>query len=380
MQKIIFLGPAHPYRGGIASFNEILARTFQKKNCKVKMFNFTLQYPSFLFPGKTQYTDSPAPSDLNICRCVNSINPFNWIKIGYKIYKEKPDVLLVRYWLSYLAPCLGTISFLARLNKHTKVLVLADNIIPHEKHFFDTFLTHYFVASTDGFIYMSEQVKLDLDQFTKTKPALFSPHPIYDNYGTGVDKHTACQALGLDPQFEYLLFFGFVRDYKGLDLFLEAFALLKAKQLTHNKKIIVAGEYYNDKNKYLIQIQHLGLEEDVILLDYFIPDTDVKFVFSAADIVVQPYKSATQSGVTQIAYNFNTPMLVTQVGGLAEIVPHDKVGYVTEIQPQAIADALENFYTFQRKDEFTNAIKKEKQRFSWDSLASQFEQLYEITK
>ncbi|MEG2666295.1 MAG: glycosyl transferase family 1, partial [Bacteroidales bacterium] len=249
MQKIIILGPAHPYRGGIASFNEILARTFQNRKREVKIFNFSLQYPSFLFPGKTQYTDSPAPSDLNISRCVNSVNPFNWFKIGYKIYKEQADVLIVRYWTTYLAPCLGTIAFLARLNKHTKVLVLADNIIPHEKHFFDSFLTRYFIASTDGFLYMSEQVKHDLNFFTKTKPALFSPHPIYDNYGFGVDKNTACQSLGIDPNKDYLLFFGFVRDYKGLDLFIDAFALLKAKKCSLNKKIIVAGEYYNDKNK-----------------------------------------------------------------------------------------------------------------------------------
>lgn len=376
MKKIVLLGPAHPYRGGIAASNELLARTFLRRGAEVKVCSFTLQYPAFLFPGKTQYTEAPAPADLRIERRVSSVNPFNWVRVGLRLRRERPDAVVVRYWMSFLAPCLGTVCRLARSNGHTRILALTDNVVPHEKRFFDTPFTRWFIGACDGFVYMSGQVKGELEMFTRTKPALFSPHPLYDNYGGRVGREDACGALGIDPGHRYLLFFGFVRDYKGLDLLLDAVAELKRTGRFSGKKLIVAGEYYGGRAKYDEQMKRLDITEDVIVMDRFVPDGEVKYLFSAADLVVQPYRSATQSGVTQIAYSFGTPMIVTDVGGLAEIVPDGRVGYVVRPEPSAIAAAIARFYAENRGDEFTAAIAREKRRFSWEALADRFQELY----
>jgi glycosyltransferase involved in cell wall biosynthesis len=377
LHTVILVGTAFPYRGGLASFNEMLIRTFSKQGKKAHIETFTVQYPSFLFPGKTQYSDSPKPTDIEIQRSVHSMNPFNWIKTGLRLKKEKPDLLIVRYWTPFMAPCLGTICYLTHQNKHTKIIPLLDNIIPHEHHFFDAWLTRYFLASIDAAIVMSHQVQQELAIFQKHLPVRFAPHPLYANYGTNVSKTEACQFLHLSPEVHYVLFFGIVRDYKGLDLLIDAWNILKNNGLTTDKKLIIAGEYYNHKDQYLQQITSAHLEEDIIIHDYFIKDEEVKFYFSLADVVVQPYKHATQSGVTQIAYQFEVPMIVTNVGGLAEIVPHEKVGYVTEPSATSLAEAIKKFYGTNAKQRFTEAIREERKKFTWDFLANQFETLYQ---
>ena len=374
----LFVGTAHPYRGGLSFFNEMLMRIFNARGMRSKMYTFTLQYPSFLFPGKTQYADTPAPTDLQIERRVNTINPFNWWRVGRRIRKERPDVLVIRYWLPLMAPCFGTVCRIARRNKHTKVLALLDNVVPHEHRPFDRTFTKYFVGSVDGFIYMSDQVKADLDRFTTEKPALFSPHPLFDVYGNKACREESCAKLGLDPSVRYSLFFGYVRDYKGLDLLLDAWAVLKKRGASEGRQLIVAGEYYGNREKYTEQIRRNGLEPDVLIFDRFIPDDEVRYYFSAADLVVQPYKTATQSGVTQVAYHFDVPMIVTGVGGLAEIVPDGKVGYVVDAVPAAIADAVEMFYAEDKADEFRQNIQAEKKRFSWESMVDRFEELYDL--
>ena len=380
IKSTIFVGPAHPYRGGLSFFNEMLARLFKKRGTSAKIYTFTLQYPSFLFPGKTQFSDTPAPPDLDIQRRVNTINPLNWWLVGRQIKKELPDILILRYWLPLMAPCFGTICRLARRNGHTKVLALLDNVIPHEHRPFDRTFTRWFIGSVDGFIYMSDQVRADLERFTTTKPALFSPHPLFDVYGEKVPREEACAALGLDPAMRYSLFFGYVRDYKGLDLLLDAWSLLKKEGESGDKRLIVAGEYYADKEKYAEQIRRNDLMDNVLIFDEFIPDDKVKFYFSAADLVIQPYKTATQSGVTQVAYHFDVPMIVTGVGGLAEIVPDGKVGYVVDTEPKAIAHAVKKFYDDDRADEFRRNILTEKKRFSWEAMVDRFEELYEKIK
>ena len=378
MKSAVFVGTAHPYRGGLSFFNEMLARVFNSRGIRSKIYTFRLQYPSFLFPGKTQYSDTPAPADLQIERRVNTINPFNWWRIGRQIKKERPDALVVRYWLPLMAPCFGTIARIARKNKHTKVLALLDNVIPHEHRPGDKTFTRYFVNSVDGFIYMSDQVKADLDRFTTTKPALFSPHPLFDVYGEPVNRDEACAKLKLDPALHYSLFFGYVREYKGLDWLIEAWGLLKKAGKLGDKRLIVAGEYYANKEKYTELIRQNDVENEVLVFDEFIPDEDVKYYFSASDLVIQPYKTATQSGVTQVAYHFNVPMIVTGVGGLAEIVPDGQVGYVVETNPQAIADAVEQFYDENKTDEFRKNIETEKKRFSWESMVDKFIDLYDL--
>lgn len=376
MKKITIVGPAYPYRGGIATFDEMLARTFAARGSDTNILTFTVQYPDFLFPGKTQYSESAPPADLRIERAVNSMNPLNWWKVGRRLRRERPDAVVMKYWTPFMGPCLGTIARIARRNRHTRVIVQVDNIVPHEHHATDRMLNRYFIDSVDGFVYMSQQVKDDLDTFTTSKPALFSPHPIFANFGEAATKAEACRELGLDPDIRYSLFFGIIRDYKGLDILLYAWKILKEGGHTEGRKLIVAGEFYNDREKYIAQIERNGLNDEVILHDRFIRDEDVRWYFSAADVLIQPYKTATQSGVTQIAYNFGLPMIVTGVGGLAEIVTDDVAGYVVDVSPQAIADAFVRFYSDGNADRMRANMPAEKKRFTWDAMAARLEELY----
>jgi len=374
IKTVKIIGPAYPYRGGIATTSERLALEFASMGVVVDIETFTLQYPSILFPGKTQYNNKPAPENLKIRRTINSINPINWIKVGRRIKKENPDLVIIRYWLPFLAPCLGTIAGIARRNKHTKVICLADNIIPHEHRPGDRLLTNYFIQRIDGLIAMSKSVLTESKSFRDDIPLGFCPHPIFDNYGDKLPLDIARQKLGLEKDISYLLFFGFIRDYKGLDLLLQAFADERLRKF--RVKLLVAGEYYSSPEPYLKLIQEKNLSELVELRTDFIPDNEVNLYFSAADMVVQPYKSATQSGVTQIGYHFEKPMLVTNVGGLSEIIPDGKVGYVVEPDVDSIADALVDFYENKRSDTFINNVVEEKKRFSWSNLVDTFMSVY----
>jgi len=373
---LVILGPAHPFRGGLANYDERMATEFQNKGYTVEMNTFTTQYPELLFPGKSQFSDRPAPMNLNIHRTFSSINPFTWLKLGLRLRKAKPDMLILRFWLPFMAPSMGSIARLTRGNKHTKIIALIDNIIPHEKRLGDKLLANFFVSSVDGFVVMSRSVEEELHQFDSQKPVAFCPHPLFDSYGCSVPRYQAISQLKLDPESKYMLFFGFIRDYKGLDLLLKAMALplLQSPQI----KLIVAGEFYTDADSYLNLIKEYKLEERVVLHTEFIHDADIPKYFCAADLVVQPYKSATQSGVTQVGYYFNRPMLVTNVGGLGEIVPNNKAGYVVEPNPEAIAKAINDFFTNDRFEEMSAFVEKEKARFSWASLIEKFEEVKAI--
>ena len=363
--KIAIVGPAYPYRGGIAAFNERLAREFQSEGHEVDLYTFTLQYPNFLFPGKTQYSDGPAPDGLRIIRCLNSTNPFNWRDVGRRLSRQHYDLALFAYWMSFFAPCYTALA--SRL-KNTPCVALVHNMIPHEKSLLDKLFPPSFVKSMDGFVALSKSVLDDIAQMDKhQKPKTWSPHPVYDHYGPIEPRELALERLGLDPQYRYLLFFGLVRAYKGLDWLIEAFA--DARLRNYPLRLLVAGEFYESKAPYLEAIHSFGLDHDVIVRDAFIPDDQVKDYFNAADLVVQPYKSGTQSGVTQIAYHFEKPMLVTNVGGLEEIVPHGKVGYAVSPDVHSIADALVDFFENQRLDVFRANLLKEKEKYSWPRLA-----------
>jgi glycosyltransferase involved in cell wall biosynthesis len=365
-RSVVLIGPAWPLRGGLATYNERLAREYTRQGAAVSIYTFSLQYPSLLFPGKTQYSDEPRPQDLRICVTVNSINPFNWIRIGYKIKKQKPDLVIAKFWIPFMAPCLGTICRIIRNNRHTRVVSVIDNIIPHESRPGDRLLARYWTGSVDGFIAMSKAVLLDLETFDRQKPKSFCPHPLYDNFGDPVPRQEALKELGLDQGFRYLLFFGFIRDYKGLDLLLQAMA--DRRLAASDIKLIVAGEFYCDPAPYHRIISENRLEEKVILRTDFIPDSKVYLYFCASDLVVQPYKSATQSGVTQIAYHFDKPMVITDVGGLSEIVPDGVVGYVVQPEPSAIADAVLRFFESGVSEAFAINASKEKVKYSWKRL------------
>lgn len=369
--RISILGPAWPYRGGIAAFNERLAHQLQAEGHTVRLYTFTLQYPGFLFPGKTQYSVEEKSADLTIERSVNSCNPFSWISTGRKIKKDQPDLLLVAYWLPFMAPALGSVCRIAKSNGHTRVIALLHNLIPHEHRPGDQLFSRYFIGSIDAAVSLSKSVLEEISLFNKELPRVFSPHPLYDNFGEKVSREEACASLGLDPGKQYLLFFGLIRDYKGLDWLLDAFAQmlksLKAEgQKTADLRLIIAGEFYTDGSRYHEQAQQLGIEDHLIWKSEFVPDSAVRNYFGAADLIVQPYKTATQSGVTQIAYHFEKPMLVTRVGGLAEIVPHGIVGYSVEPTIDAIAEAMTDFVL--HHPDFTAGILDEKQQYSWSVM------------
>lgn len=366
--KIAIIGPAHPLRGGgISTLNERLATILQEQGHEVTIYSFSLQYPSFLFPGKSQFTDEPAPSHLTIHSIINSINPINWLSAGKRIKNDKPDLVIVRYWLPFMGPSLGTVLRQVKKNKHSKVVCIADNIIPHEKRLGDEAFTKYFIKPVDAFITMSKEVLKDLGQLTN-KPKIYSTHPLYDNYGALLTRDEACDKLGLNKDTNYLLFFGFIRKYKGLDMLLEAMNEPALKN--QNIHLIVAGEYYDDKSFYDDLIAKYNLEDRLHLFTEFIPNEDIRQYFSAADLIVQPYRTATQSGITSVAYHFEKPMVVTDVGGLAEVVIDGKTGYVADPNPSSIAQAVVKFF---QKDSIPNLaenIQEEKKKYSWDVFTS----------
>ena len=343
MGKVIIIGPAHPLRGGgITTFNQRLAKQFLEEGHDCSIVSFSLQYPSLLFPGTSQYGSDPPPKGIKIYSLINSINPINWLTVGKKIRKWKPDIIVVRFWIPFMAPALGTILRIIKKNKHTKIICVADNIIPHEKRKGDKPFTKYFLKGCDAFIIMSEKVLQDLRLFEKEKPAVLIPHPLYDNFGESIEKSEARKHLGLDKDEKIILFFGFIRKYKGLDLLLHAMKDERIKK--ENIKLLIAGEFYENEKLYLELIKHNDLQNSVILKTNFITDSEVKYYLCVADCIVQPYRSATQSGVTPLAYHFERPMIVTNVGGLPSLVPHNKSGLVCEPNSTSIADAILQFY------------------------------------
>jgi len=365
-RRVFIIGPAHPLRGGLATFNQRFAEEFLNQGYDAEIYNYKLQYPGIFFPGKSQYTDEPAPERVLIRTIINSVNPFNWIKVGRQIRRERPDIIIFRYWMPFFAPCIGTIARIVRKNRFTRILAIADNVIPHEKRPGDSLLTKYFVSSMHGFITMSEAVKEQLQTFTSKKPILYNPHPLYDNFGEALEKNDAKLELGLNTDTDYILFFGFIRAYKGLDILLEAFS--DQRLVEKNIKLLVVGEFYDDEEKYYRIVKANNLSERIVFVKDFVPDSRVKYYFSASEIVAQPYKDATQSGVTQIAYHFNKPMIVTNVGALPEMVPDGKVGYVTDVCAVAVADALLKYFDHPDKELFIAHIKEEKRKYSWDNF------------
>ena len=374
MSRVIIIGPGHPLRGGLATFNQRLAKEFIESGHECSICSFSLQYPSIFFPGKSQYSDEPAPEGLVIRSLINSINPFNWISVGNKLKNEKPDIIVVRFWIPLMGPALGTILRRVKKNKHTKIICIADNVIPHEHRPGDTTFTSYFLKSCDAFITMSEKVMADLRSFQKSKPGKIIQHPLYDNFGSALSKEDARRNLGLSQDEKIILFFGFIRQYKGLDILLHAMADERIKKA--GIKLMIAGEFYEDKRQYIDLIDQLKIKDQLILRTDFIPDFEVRNYLCAADAVIQPYRNATQSGVTPLAYHFEKPMVVTNVGGLASLVPHEKVGLVAEPTPQAIADAILRFYQL-GENYFIPHLRTEKLKYSWSSLVNAVTKLAE---
>jgi glycosyltransferase involved in cell wall biosynthesis len=371
-KTIVIIGPGHPLRGGLATFNQRLCKQFIDEGHTCSIYSFSLQYPSFLFPGTTQYSTDPAPAGIEIFPVINSVHPLNWLQVGNELKRIRPDVIVVRFWIPLMGPALGSILRRVKKNKHTRIIAITDNVIPHEKRPFDTPFTRYFLNSCDAFITMSEKVMTDLRTFEKNKPAQQVTHPLYDNFGEPISKEEARKKLGLNNSEKIVLFFGFIRKYKGLDILFEAMNLLKQQPpsdlvIRAGIKLMVAGEFYEDEKGYREQIERLGIKDSLILRTDFIPDSEVKYYFCAADVVVQPYRNATQSGVTPLAYHFEKPMVVTNVGNLPIQVPHEQVGLVCEPEPAPLAAALTRYFEL-GEQYFIPHLRSEKAKYSWHNL------------
>ena len=368
------MGPAYPLRGGIADFNQALCAGYLKKGIDCKIVSFSMQYPSLLFPGQTQYVPEGTPKpDMEIFPLLNSMNPLTWGTTAKKIKSFKPDYVLSSYWLPLTGYSMAKV--LKKIKKEITTISLAHNIIPHQKMPFDNEITKFYVKQNRGFVVLSDAVSRDLDKFNDKVPRIVVPHPVYDIFGSPVTKQEALQKLGLQDG-NYVLFFGIIKPYKGLKYLLQAFATKEIKP--SGVKLIIAGEFYEDKKPYKELINSLGIADRVIMHDRFIPNDDVKYYFSATDVVVQPYLSATQSGITQVAYNFGKPMIVTNVGGLKEIVIDGKTGFVVPKEnPQALASAITEFYKLRQVVDFEANVLEAKKKYSWDSFTCKVNDLYE---
>lgn len=362
--KIAYLSVFYPFRGGIAQSNTNLYRELAKK-AEVQAFNFSRQYPGLLFPGQTQYVpESDRTVNFPTQRTLDSINPLTWFSTARKIRALQPDALLVRFWMPFFAPALGAVACLVRRDG-TKVIAILDNVIPHEQRLGDSVLTRFFLNQIDAGLVMTQEVRNDVRRFRADVPCRLKPLPLFDHFPDTVDKETARARLGLSRDRKVLLFFGFIRNYKGLDTLLKA-----VKYLSEDYLLVIAGEVYGSFNEYENLIDQLTIREKLQLNVKYIPEIEVQNYFKAADVCVLPYKSATQSGIVQIAFHFRTPVIVTNVGGLSEMVSDGETGLVLDSQdPVQLAGAIERFFREQLADDFSENIAARQDDYSWSGFA-----------
>ena len=373
--KIVIIGTAYPYRGGLAHYNAILYRHLSRHH-SVTVFTFSRQYPKILFPGKFQEEKGDSGVQIPAEQAVDSINPLTWWRLGRRVRDMKPDCVIIKYWMPFFAPCFGTISRCIRSNGFTKVIFICDNVVPHEKFPFGRLLTRYAFSAIDSAIVQSDSVERDLLALFPRIRYFKVPHPVYEMYGVKESKEGARVSLGL-PGGPIILFFGFIRAYKGLATLIEAMPLVKQTIPIH---LVIAGEFYGDEKKYRTMIHGLGLEQDVTVRSEYIPQNQVGKYFSASDCVVLPYVSATQSGIVQIAYQFDTPVIATNVGGLAEVVLDGVTGFIVPPEnPPALAAAIVKFFTEKKEPGFVRNVEEEKQKYSWDTMVKGIEELVSET-
>ena len=372
--KIVLVGPFPPFRGGISDLNAALADHLSKRH-EIHAINFTTQYPKVLFPGKTQFKKGDSAQEVDSIRCLSSINPFSWRKTAYKIIDIDPDLVLFRFWLPFFAPAFSGVAKKIRKYSDATIMAICDNIIPHEERLLDTRLTKRFFGFIDSFIVLSKKVENELLSFIPEAKYKYSPHPIYSIFNNTLSKEQAKAELKLATK-KVLLFFGLIREYKGLDILINAMEKIKTE--LEDYTLLIVGECYENENKYTELIKKAGITDNVKCHYSFIPDNEVGKYFSAADVVVLPYKTASQSGIVQIAYHFDTPVIVSNVGGLPEIVDEGKTGYCVEPNSNAFAKAIKSFYENDNIIEMNSNISEYKSQFSWDAMVKAIEKLVNV--
>ncbi|MCK6602432.1 MAG: glycosyltransferase [Bacteroidetes bacterium] len=371
--KIGYLSTFYPYRGGIAQFNASLYRELEKQH-ELRAFTFTRQYPDLLFPGQTQMVTGADTADpVPATRVLDSVNPVSWLKTAGQISAWSPDLLIMKFWMPFFSPSLGTVSGKVR-KKGTRSIAILDNVIPHEKRPGDLALIRYYLNRVDGFIAMSKAVEQDLLSLKPDAHYRLKAHPVYDHFPVKIDPLQARKALNLPENKTILLFFGFIREYKGLDLLIEALF-----ELDDRFHLVIAGEVYGNFDRYQSQIDRLGLQNRISVFTRYISDQEVPVFFSAADLGVLPYKTATQSGIVQIASQFDLPVLVTDVGGLTEMVSHGETGWVVS-RPDAeeVAAGIHAIFASQGTlSAWREEIKRRKPELSWPGFAREVLSLYQ---
>lgn len=380
-KKIILIGPAYPYRGGNALF---VTHTYEslKNNFDVKIYNYKLLYPSFLFPGTTQFDKSKeqvfkVPSE----RIVNSINLFNWLKVANLLKKENADLIVFDWWHPFFGFCHGVISFLIRKKYKNKILFITENVVSHEANAVDKFLTKIGLSSASKFLALSGIVEKEVHQYSRGKKVYRSELPVYDCYKQSEEANIKKlkQDLGFDEDSLVLLFFGYVRKYKGLDILIEAFP--KILSLIQKARLLIVGEFYDNPSEYFELIRKLKIEDKVKVVNQFVPNEEVKKYYQASDVVILPYRSATQSGILNVAYGFYKPVIVTDVGGLAEFVDEGRTGFVVKPNsPDAIAEGVNKFFSSSGKTDFTSHIKARNQKNIFNQLPEVFNKILEESK
>ncbi|MDI6779059.1 MAG: glycosyltransferase [Bacteroidota bacterium] len=370
--NIIVIGPAYPWRGGIAHHTAVLAKNLEE-NHQVEVITFKRQYPKLLFPGKNQYDSGKKPADIKTNQLIDSINPFNWISVALKIRKKNTDLVIFAFSIPFMALCYGTIARIIKFNSKAKILFICHNVIPHERMLGDLQLIKYALKSGDYFIVQSKTVENELLKLVPKAKFRSVPHPVYEFFGHLTDKFFARKALNINSK-NVILFFGYIRQYKGLMVLLDA--MEEIASLKEPPLLLIVGEFYDNEEKYRKYIKNLGIEEYVRIFSNYVPNEIVNIFFSAADLVVLPYISATQSGITQIAYNFDKPVIASDVGGLAEIVIDGKTGYIVPPNnPTKLADAIIKYFDEEREQNFSDNVKIEKRKYSWEHFVETIEDL-----
>ncbi|MFN3306101.1 MAG: glycosyltransferase [Candidatus Kapaibacteriota bacterium] len=371
--RIAYLSTFYPFRGGIAQFNARLLKHLSKFG-EVRAYTFKRQYPRILFPGRSQYVlPEDKPEVIESIQILDSINPISYYKTAKAIKSYAPDILITKYWMPFFAPAFATV--LKSLKRQTFNVSIIDNISPHERFPFAKTLNKFYLKQNHVFIVMSNAVLRDLKKILTQTNYVLVPHPLYENFGERIEKPKARNILQISDNRKVLLFFGFIREYKGLDLLLEALAMLPEEY-----HLIIAGEPYVSFEKYQAMIENLNLKGRVSLFVRYISDAEVPLFFSAADVCILPYKSATQSGIVGIAYNFDLPVIATDVGGLAEMVEPFGTGIIVkEPEPKRIANAITLLFENPR-EEYIKGIKKYKSQANWDFFASKIIQEYNYFK